>query len=142
MTVYTDSSFIVSLYLVDRYSQEAWRRILLSPRILLTPFHRAEFTHAVQQHVFRQLISAQEAQKTLKNFDIDSASGSWVKVVFPEAAFETCAALAQRHVATLGVRTLDSLHVACALELKVQKFWTFDERQLRLAEAVGLDTTA
>jgi predicted nucleic acid-binding protein len=43
---------------------------------------------------------------------------------------------------TLGVRTLDSLHVACALELKVQKFWTFDDRQARLAQAIGLDTSA
>ncbi len=58
----------------------------------------------------------------------------------PEKAFETCANLAQRHVATLGGRTLDSLHVACALELKAERFWTFDERQARLAEAVGLDT--
>jgi predicted nucleic acid-binding protein len=40
------------------------------------------------------------------------------------------------------VRTLDSLHVACALELKAERFWTFDERQARLAEAVGLDTSA
>jgi predicted nucleic acid-binding protein len=40
------------------------------------------------------------------------------------------------------VRTLDSLHVACALELKAERFWTFDDRQVRLAEAVGLDTTA
>jgi predicted nucleic acid-binding protein len=142
LTIYTDSSFIVSLYLVDRHSQEAWRRILLGPRIPLTPFHRAEFTHAVQHHVFRRMISAQDAQKTLKNFDIDSASGSWVKLSFPEAAFATCVALAQRHVPTLGSRTLDSLHVACALELKAQKFWTFDERQARLAEAVGIDTGA
>ena len=48
--------------------------------------------------------------------------------------------LARRHGPTLGIRTLDSLHVACALELKAEKFWTFDERQARLAEAVGLDT--
>jgi predicted nucleic acid-binding protein len=30
--------------------------------------------------------------------------------------------------------------VACALELKAQRFWTFDERQARLAKAVGFDT--
>jgi predicted nucleic acid-binding protein len=40
------------------------------------------------------------------------------------------------------VRTLDSLHVACALELKAERFWTFDDRQARLAEVVGLDTSA
>jgi predicted nucleic acid-binding protein len=50
--------------------------------------------------------------------------------------------LARRYGPTLGVRTLDSLHVACALELRAKRFWTFDERQARLAEAAGLDTSA
>ena len=39
------------------------------------------------------------------------------------------AQLARRHVARLGGRTLDTLHVASALELKAKQFWTFDERQ-------------
>ena len=56
--------------------------------------------------------------------------------------WETSIDLARRFGPTLGVRTLDSLHVACALELRAQKFWTFDERQAKLAEAAGLDTTA
>jgi predicted nucleic acid-binding protein len=38
------------------------------------------------------------------------------------------------------VRTLDSLHVACALELKAGRFWTFDERQGKLARGEGLKT--
>lgn len=40
-----------------------------------------------------------------------------------------------------GARTLDSLHVACAMELKANRFWTFDERQAKLAKAAGLRTT-
>ena len=60
----------------------------------------------------------------------------------PENAFELCADLARRYGPKLGTRTLDSLHVACALELNAQKFWTFDDRQAKLAEAVGLDTSA
>jgi predicted nucleic acid-binding protein len=55
--------------------------------------------------------------------------------------WETCIDLAKKFGLALGVRTLDSLHVACALELGADKFWTFDERQAKLAEAAGLDTT-
>jgi predicted nucleic acid-binding protein len=58
----------------------------------------------------------------------------------PERAFERSADLARRYGAKLGVRTLDSLHVASALELKAERFWTFDERQAKLAKAVGLKT--
>jgi predicted nucleic acid-binding protein len=64
--------------------------------------------------------------------------GRWFWVPIPENAFALCAALALKHGSTLGMRTLDSLHVACALELKADRFWTFDERQAKLAKAQGL----
>lgn len=35
---------------------------------------------------------------------------------------------------------VDLFHVACALELGLPSFLTFDERQRRLARAVGLKT--
>lgn len=47
---------------------------------------------------------------------------------------------ARRHGARLGLRTLVTLHVGSALELKAERFWTFDERQKRLARTVGLKT--
>jgi len=58
----------------------------------------------------------------------------------PENALEHCAELARRYASKLGIRTLDTLHVACALELKAIRFWTFDERQAKLARALGLKT--
>ena len=56
----------------------------------------------------------------------------------PENAFELCADLARGYGPKYGMRTLDTLHVACALELKAERFWTFDERQAKLAKAAGL----
>jgi predicted nucleic acid-binding protein len=67
--------------------------------------------------------------------------GRWLTRTIPESALELCADLAGRHGAKLGMRTLDSLHVACALELKAERFWTFDERQAKLAKAEGLKTS-
>jgi len=46
--------------------------------------------------------------------------------------------LGRRYGPQLGTRTVDTLHVACALELKAERFWTFDERQAKLARARGL----
>jgi len=39
------------------------------------------------------------------------------------------------------MRTLDTLHVACARELNAEEFWTFDERQAKLANAQGMKTS-
>ena len=87
-------------------------------------------------------MSATEGDQVYREFEDDRAAGLWAAVDIPENAFDICAELARRHGAKFGVRTLDSLHVACALELKAERFWTFDDRQLKLARALGLNTIA
>lgn len=141
MTVYADTSFLVSLYVPDRHSAEAQRRLQSRPLVWFTPLHRAEWTHAVYQHVFQRKIAAAEAQRVLRDMEDDLARGLWVRTDLPETAFDNCAELARRHGGRLGVRTLDSLHVASALQLKAERFWTFDERQAKLAHLEGLKTT-
>jgi predicted nucleic acid-binding protein len=140
LSVYADTSFLVSLYISDRHSPEAQRLIAVQPILWLTPLHRAELAHAVQQHVFRRQLLASEARRVYADFEEDWAAGLWAEVDLPERAFEICSELARRHGARLGNRTLDSLHVACALELRTERFWTFHERQRKLAVAEGLKT--
>ena len=111
------------------------------PVVWLTPFHVAEWTHAVEQQVFRRAASRAEADLSHQRFEQHRESGLWVEVALPESVFAVCAQLARSHAASLGLRTLDTLHVASALELKAERFWTFDERQKELARAVGLKTT-
>jgi predicted nucleic acid-binding protein len=137
-----DSSFLVSSYISDAHSALADQRLALGFSIPITPFNRAELSNAVYQQVFLHRLKLVEAQKAWGDFQRDCLSGLWTLVDFPHPAWETCADLARRFAPTLGIRTLDSLHVACALELKADRFWTFDERQTRLAEAVGLSTNA
>lgn len=83
-------------------------------------------------------MSTAEAQRIYRNLEKDRADGLWAEVGMPEGVFEVCADLARRHGARLGVRTLDSLHVASALQLKAERFWTFDDRQAKLARVEGL----
>jgi predicted nucleic acid-binding protein len=140
LSVYADTSFFVSLYLTDRHSTEAERRLASRPTLWMTPLHVAEWTHAVEQHVFRRTISRSEADLFLQRFHDHRARGLWRETALPERTFEVCAQLGQRFGARLGVRTLDSLQVAAALELKADRFWTFDQRQEKLAKAAGLKT--
>ncbi len=141
MSIYADTSFFVSLYLNDPHSQEAERRMTPGPALWLTPLHMAEWTHAIEQHVYRKLIIRGEADRVHRRFQQHREASAWVEVTLPDAAFELCTQLARRHGARLGIRTLDSLHVASALELKAERFWTFDDRQRRLAQAEGLKTS-
>ncbi|HEV7217962.1 MAG TPA: type II toxin-antitoxin system VapC family toxin [Terriglobales bacterium] len=141
MTVYADTSFLVSVYVEDRHSSMADRLLGSAPPIVITPLHLAEWADAVSQQVFRRQMSPQEATKVHQEFEKDIQSGLWIQAAMPDQAFDLCADLARRYGPKLGIRTLDSLHVACALELRAEQFWTFDERQAKLAKAAGLKTT-
>jgi predicted nucleic acid-binding protein len=138
--IYADTSFFVSLYLPDRHTSEVERRLSFRPSLWMTPLHVAECTHAVEQHVFRKTITRGQADRALQQFHEHRAQNLWREASLPDQAFELSAQLAHRHAARLGVRTLDTLHVASALELKAERFWTFDERQEKLAKAAGLKT--
>lgn len=142
MNAYVDSSVLVSSYITDAHSARVDQRMILGFSIWITPFNQAELANAIHQQVFLKRLTLVEAQKVWSEFQHDYLSGLWTPVEFPHQAWDTSIDLARKHGATLGVRALDSLHVACALELRAKRFWTFDERQARLAEAVGLDTSA
>ena len=138
MSTYVDTSFIVSLYVTDSHSIDSRRRIQTLSLVWWTPLHSAEWAHAIAQQVFRGALSSSEAQEVYKQLEGDRAAGPWLAVGLPDHTFDLCADLARRYGPKLGVRTLDSMHVACALELKAERFWTFDERQAKLAKAEGL----
>jgi predicted nucleic acid-binding protein len=140
LRISADSSFFVSLYLVDRHSKDAWDRAASNPDVWLTPLNRAEVFHAIYAHVFWQKATLLQVEKAIANFRRSCENGVWSISEFPAGAFERSVDLARQFGSTLGIRTIDSLHVACALELGAKKFWTFDERQAKLAQAVGLDT--
>jgi predicted nucleic acid-binding protein len=140
LTIYADTSFFVSLYLTDRHTTEVERRLRSRPSLWMTPLHVAEWMDAIEQHVFRKSISRSEADRLLQRFQEHRAQNLWRESPLPDQAFEVCAQLVHRHAARLGVRTLDTLHVASALELKAEQFWTFDDRQAKLALAAGLKT--
>jgi predicted nucleic acid-binding protein len=138
LSVYVDLSFLVSLYVTDQHSAVSRQRVLIAPSLWLTALHRAEWAHAIAQHVFRGELSAREANQMHQQIEQDQSNGIWMPADIPENAFDTCEDLGRRYGPKLGVRTLDSLHVATALELKAERFWTFDDRQQKLAKIVGL----
>jgi predicted nucleic acid-binding protein len=138
LSIYADSSFLVSIYVPDQHTTEAERRLASRPALWITPLHLAEWVHAVEQHVFRKASSRSDADRFIQLFQDDRKHGLWRETAVPERAFDVCIQLAHQYAARLGTPTLDSLHVACALELKAKHFWTFDQRQAKLALAAGL----
>jgi predicted nucleic acid-binding protein len=139
LNIYADSSFIVALYARDSHSVQALRRIRQRPRVWLTPLHKLEFSHAVAQQVFRRNLSEADAGLLFEKFDQDCANFVWELTDLPLEAFPRGTILARKYVSACGTRSFDTLHIASALELGCEEFWTFDDRQAKLAVAVGLN---
>jgi predicted nucleic acid-binding protein len=83
-------------------------------------------------------MSRSEAEQFHQRLREHVEAGVWLQIAVPESAFERCEELGRRFAAQLGTRTLDSLHVAVAIELKADVLWTFDERQRKVAQKIGL----
>jgi predicted nucleic acid-binding protein len=134
MIVYADTSFLVSLYLPDAHSPAAWDIMKSRPYLYLTPLHELEFINAIQLAVFRKFISKKESKLVLRNFEQDRSS-IFALTQMPPETYARVEQLARRHTSVIGTRSLDILHVATALILKPDSFFTFDERQQKLAKA-------
>ena len=138
MIAYADTGFLVSLYGQDSNSAIATTLVRSKPVFLLTSLGEAEFTNAVELRVFRKEWTRREARSVRELFLQHQAAGVFRMAALGSDIWEKAVALSRQHSAKLGTRTLDLLHVAAALVLKPDVFYTFDIRQRTLARTQRL----
>jgi predicted nucleic acid-binding protein len=135
LIVYADTGFLVSLYGQDNHSDLATAMVSKKPVFVLTPLGEAELTNAMELRVFRKDWSRSEARSVYQLFLQHLALGVFRPTPITPEIWERMLLLSRCHSARLGTRTLDLLHVATALVLKPDAFYTFDERQRKVARA-------
>ena len=106
--------------------------------LVISSLCELEVLNALELRVFRKEMGRQLADACGENFRRDLRAGALGLRRLPEFAFERARELSSRTTATLGIRASDLLHVACALELGADRFYSFDLQQKRLAESVKL----
>ena len=150
MRAYADSSFILRLVTGEADSPQAiaaYRR-LDSPRLFYQPLHALEVRNAILQRAFHQRRSiasrrrrhvARERDAALARLEHLVARRALLDVALDmDAAITRAANLATAHTERLGARAIDLLHVAGALTLESELFFTTDSRQAQIAKAEGL----
>jgi len=138
--IYADTSFLFSLFLHDAHTAAVGRYLVRRARPLaFTAWQRCELQNAIRLAVFRGACSANAAKEALAAIEADLEAGNlvatplaWVEVL------ERAERLSAAHTPTLGVRTLDLLHIAAAGSLRAKRFLTCNARQLTLAQVAGL----
>jgi predicted nucleic acid-binding protein len=138
--VYVDPSALCRLYLNQPGSRQlsAWRR-RLAGSLPVTHHGRSEITNAIGLAAFRGELSKSGWEEALAEFEADFTEGRLHQAdLLWRATLDQAAELSRVYTPELGTRAADVLHVACALELKLKHFLTFDDRQQKLATACGL----
>lgn len=139
MSAYADTSFLVSLYVLDANSALATEHMKrVKPPLLLNSLGELELTNAILLRLFREEIALSQVKAAHALVRRDIQDGVFVLKPLAAAAYERAKQIARRHTPQLGTRTLDVLHVASALELQADIFYTFDRSQGKLAKAEGL----
>ena len=140
MSLYPDTSFLVSLYTLDANSAAAARKMRHAPAsLILSDLAELELANALEQRVFRKELELMQIQAGHKAFRDDLEQGVFERrQVETGAVYERALRLSRKWTAKLGTRTLDVLHIAIALEAGAEGILTFDLHQLKLARSIGL----
>jgi predicted nucleic acid-binding protein len=140
MVAFADTGFIASLYLEESTSNAADAALGTNREPLpLTPLVALELRNAFNRAVQRQRITAAERDALWRDVEADIADGFLVPTpVASGQLHDQARQLSDRYTPTLGTRSLDLLHVAAALLLGAKVFFSFDDRQRKVAASEGL----
>ncbi len=141
MIAYYDTSVILKLYTWESESDRIQQMVVQEgSAILFTSLHLSECTSALMLKVFRGECSDFQSKRAIADIEEDLANLVLRRQAIDwEAAWQETRNFSLSHSASLGCRTLDSLHVACARQIQAQKFITGDKRQAALAKQAGMD---
>jgi predicted nucleic acid-binding protein len=126
---------------MDANSVHASRVIsTISGAFYISTFGELELLNAFELKVFRKEVSAAQARSSRKNFESDIENGVFHISGLTDHIFERSRQVSSQTTAKYGTRAADILHVAAAIELKAESFYSFDIKQRRLAQMVRLKT--
>ena len=142
MRIYADTSFVTALYLTDNLTPQASRYMAQTKRpLLLTEIQNAEMRNAFRLRVAQKRSSSEEVFRALVHYECDIGEDIFEFVSMDwSRTFRAFEQISQKFTEQGGHRFADILHVASAVILEARLFLTFDQRQGRLAKAMGLKT--
>jgi len=142
--IYADTSYWVALRMAIEKNHPAARAFKIKnddKDFIWSPWNRVETFNTIRQLALGK-ISEGDARQAVASLERDVRLGyylhrekDWRDVL--RAADE----ISTQHGLTMPCRAADLLHVAYARELAVEEFISFDDDQIDLASATGLNAT-
>jgi predicted nucleic acid-binding protein len=140
LVIYLDTSALIKLYIREEGSERVQEKV--SSQSVPLPVWEVlemELVNALRLQVFWENLSEKEVEHQIHLFHERKKRGYYFVPEIDRSSLLTDFNRLSKETQKLGCRTLDILHVACALQLKVTDFVSFDRRQVALAEVAGLN---
>jgi predicted nucleic acid-binding protein len=137
--IYLDTSALIKLYIREEGSERVQERVSAqSIPLPVWEIQEMELINALRLQVFWENLSEREVDYQIHLFHERKKRGNYFVPEIDRSVLLTDFDRLSKETGKLGCRTLDILHVACALQLKVKNFVSFDQRQVALAKVAGL----
>lgn len=139
---YADSGLVVSLYRPsESLSPKTRKEIQRAPGpVILSPLSLLEIRNAFNLAVQRGEIRETQRDAVMADIARQMERGFFqLADVSQREVYALAHELSNRHTPALATRSLDLMHVATALLVKVRLFLTTDARQGKAAKAEGLE---
>lgn len=139
--LYLDTSALLKLY-VHEAGSELVNGLVVGQEAPLPIWEIQEFewTNALRLKVFRNEYTEKQVERQIELFQDRRVRGQYYYPQFHRSALAKSFHDLSRFTVKTGCRTLDVLHVACAVTIQASAFLTFDHRQASLACEAGLKT--
>ena len=141
MSLYYDSGVLVKLYVREESSETIVRFLAArAEAVLVNTLHELEIGNALRLKRFRDEIDDGRLAASMAMLASDFTAGRLIRghVDWPPVHAEA-ARLSAAMTAETGVRTIDLLHVAAALDQTACGLVSLDRRQRAAARATGLE---
>lgn len=145
MNIYPDTSFLVALrYFDDFHHTDATEYFAAQSdeTFLWSPWHRVEVSNTFRQFSRgeRPVLREAEARRIIHRLETDVRVGYFLHMEADwRDVLRTAYEISAEHSYSFYTRSADLLHVAYAKELAADLFVSFDDDQVCLATAAGLD---
>ena len=145
--IYADAGFFVALKVrLDTWHKESVRFLVANQDVpwLWSPWHRVEVFNSIRQNTRHpdksRRLRAPEAKAVIQRLENDVRVGYFTHMEADwRDVLRTANEISAANACSLPCRSADLLHVAYAVELAARTFISFDDNQLAIADAAGLE---
>ena len=137
--IYFDTAYIAKCYLNEPGAERVRDLARTADGLVSCQIARVELFASVHRHLREGRLKIRHMRQVLKQFESDEHEGIWQWLPIPQSVVTEACSLLQTLPATVFIRAMDALHLACARAEGLSEVYTSDRHMIAAAPHFGLE---